>query len=83
MSVSEEPTITIVDDEVRTATENLIQSYGFTTRGYRVPMIFITAFPAARLRAQAEASGAIGFLSKPFKADVRMTNINAALGLPP
>ena len=37
-------------------------------RGINVPTIFITAFPQERLRKQAEALGAIGFLSKPFDA---------------
>lgn len=120
--LSASPMITIIDDdeEVRTATENLIQSYGLgvhtfasaeeflgssvvdrtdclitdiqmpgmsgvdlqTTllgRGHRVPMIFITAFPEERLRRQVEASGAFGFLSKPFEAGVLMECVNAAL----
>ncbi|MFI0845964.1 response regulator transcription factor [Mesorhizobium sp. IMUNJ 23232] len=117
------PTITIIDDddEVRVATENLIQSYGldaqtFTSaeaflespmvdrtaclitdvqmpgmsgidlhralraRGCAVPMIFITAFPEERLRRQAEAAGAFGFLSKPFEAASLMSCVGKALG---
>jgi Response regulator len=108
------------DEEVRSAIENLVQSYGFeahtfasaeeflassvagqTTclisdiqmpgmsgvdlqaalldRGHRIPIIFITAFPEERLRRQVEASGAIGFLSKPFDAGVLMDCVDLAL----
>ena len=35
-------------------------------RGYRIPVIFITAFPDDRRRSSAFSAGAIGFLSKPF-----------------
>jgi FixJ family two-component response regulator len=34
--------------------------------GYRLPMIFITAFPEERIRNRALEAGAFGFLSKPF-----------------
>jgi FixJ family two-component response regulator len=36
-------------------------------RGYRTPVIFITAFPEERYRKRALSSGASGFLSKPFE----------------
>src|SRR4051794_31225120 len=36
------------------------------SRGNRLPMIFITAFPDAKIRARALQAGAIAFLSKPF-----------------
>ena len=35
-------------------------------QGHSVPVIFITAFPEMRARAQALAAGAVGFLAKPF-----------------
>jgi FixJ family two-component response regulator len=35
-------------------------------QGHCLPIIFITAFPEMRARAQALAAGAIGFLAKPF-----------------
>jgi FixJ family two-component response regulator len=35
-------------------------------QGHSVPVIFITAFPEMKARAQALAAGAIGFLAKPF-----------------
>src|SRR6185369_456291 len=34
--------------------------------GHSLPVIFITAFPEMKARAQALADGAIGFLAKPF-----------------
>jgi FixJ family two-component response regulator len=36
------------------------------TQGYRVPFIFITAFPEKTIRARALKAGAICFLTKPF-----------------
>jgi len=36
-------------------------------RGYRIPVVFITAFPDERRRTSAFEAGAIGFLSKPFE----------------
>jgi len=39
-------------------------------RGCRLPIIFMTAFPEARARAQALAAGALGFFSKPLDDEV-------------
>jgi FixJ family two-component response regulator len=36
-------------------------------QGYRVPVIFITAFPDERRRNNAFEAGALGFLTKPFE----------------
>ena len=36
------------------------------TQGYRVPFIFMTAFPEETIRARALNAGAICFLTKPF-----------------
>jgi FixJ family two-component response regulator len=36
------------------------------SQGYRVPFIFITAFPEKTIRARALKAGAICFLTKPF-----------------
>jgi FixJ family two-component response regulator len=49
-------------------------------RGNRTPIIFITAFPEDRIRAQAMSSGAVGFLSKPFKEELLIDCIETALG---
>ena len=47
--------------------------------GHAIPTIFITAFPEDRLRARAEAGGALGFLSKPFDDQVLLDAINGAI----
>jgi FixJ family two-component response regulator len=49
------------------------------TRGYRVPFIFVTAFPDDRVRAQALRAGAICYLTKPFDADSLVQCLQAAL----
>lgn len=48
-------------------------------RGVKVPMIFITAFPEERVRREAEAGGAIGFLTKPFDGGALIACIDEAL----
>ncbi len=40
-------------------------------RGYRIPIIFITAFPKESARARAVDAGAVAFLTKPFD-DLRL-----------
>ena len=48
-------------------------------QGHRLPIIFITAFPEMKVRAQALAGGAIGFLSKPFNDQGLIACLNKAL----
>jgi FixJ family two-component response regulator len=36
------------------------------SKGYRIPIIFITAYPDERRREHALSAGAVGFLTKPF-----------------
>ena len=43
-------------------------------------IIFVTAFPEMKARAQALASGAIGFLAKPFSDEILISCLNKALG---
>jgi FixJ family two-component response regulator len=45
----------------------------------RMPIIFVTAFPEDRIRAQAMALGALGFLSKPFECQALVKLIDKAL----
>ena len=47
--------------------------------GFRTPVIFITAFPEGRVRAQAMAAGAVAFLSKPFEETALISSLDAAL----
>jgi FixJ family two-component response regulator len=48
-------------------------------RGHRLPIIFITAYPEAKTRQQALASGALGFLAKPFNEDELISCLDRAL----
>ena len=48
--------------------------------GYRVPIIFITAFPEDRIRRSVLEAGAVGFLSKPFEEAVLIEHLQTALG---
>jgi FixJ family two-component response regulator len=48
-------------------------------QGYRVPFIFITAFPDESVRARALDAGAIGFLAKPFAGPTLINCLHAAL----
>lgn len=47
--------------------------------GYKIPIIFITAFPTNNAREQAMRNGAVAFLSKPFEETALMTAVTAAL----
>jgi FixJ family two-component response regulator len=46
---------------------------------YNIPIIFITAYGNARMRAQAMRAGAVEFLGKPFNDEVLLESIRAAL----
>ena len=48
-------------------------------RGWRTPIIFVTAFPDRRIEARAMKAGAIGFLNKPFDGQALIRCIDAAL----
>src|SRR4029077_15283633 len=48
-------------------------------QGYRLAIIFVTAFSETRARAQALAAGASGFLAKPFSDEELITCLNEAL----
>ena len=48
-------------------------------QGHHLPIIFVTAFPEMKARAQALASGAIGFLAKPFSDEILISCLNKAL----
>src|SRR5262245_18525927 len=47
--------------------------------GRRMPVIFITASPDERVRAQAAEAGAVGYLGKPFDEDCLLACLDAAL----
>jgi FixJ family two-component response regulator len=48
-------------------------------QGYRLPIIFVTAFPEMKARARALAAGAICFLGKPFSDEQLITCLNKAV----
>ena len=50
--------------------------------GHSIPVIFITAFPKERIRAQAVCSGAICCLLKPYSEHELLDCIRMALGIP-
>jgi FixJ family two-component response regulator len=47
--------------------------------GYRIPVIFITAFPTASAQQRAMSAGAVAFLSKPFEEISLVQSVAAAL----
>jgi FixJ family two-component response regulator len=49
------------------------------SEGYRVPVIFLTAFPEERLRRRALDAGAVEFLSKPFDEESLISCLDTAL----
>jgi FixJ family two-component response regulator len=50
--------------------------------GHRIPIIFMTAKPEARIRTCALQAGAYGFLSKPFQEEVLFACLEKALQSP-
>ena len=54
------------------------------TKGYRLPIIFVTANPTESARKEALAAGAIGFLNKPCNEETLIALLDEALrGSPP
>lgn len=49
------------------------------SRGFEIPVIFITAFPDERVRERAMAAGGIEFLAKPFDGQQLISCIELAL----
>lgn len=47
--------------------------------GHRTPIIFVTAFPEAKIRARALKAGAYGFLSKPLNDESLIACLEMAL----
>jgi FixJ family two-component response regulator len=47
--------------------------------GYKVPVVFITAYDKEESRQQALQAGAVAFLSKPFNDGLLLQTIRAAL----
>ena len=49
------------------------------SKGYKTPIIFVTAYPIEGHRARALAEGAVGFLGKPFDDDVLVQCLQRAM----
>jgi FixJ family two-component response regulator len=47
--------------------------------GYRLPIIFVAADPESKARGKALASGALGFLNKPFREEILISFLEQAL----
>lgn len=47
--------------------------------GSQMPIVFITAFPDTKIRTQALAMGALGFLDKPFNEDQLISYLDQAV----
>jgi FixJ family two-component response regulator len=47
--------------------------------GYKIPVIFITAYDSKESRQQAMQAGAVAFLSKPFNDELLLETIRATL----
>jgi FixJ family two-component response regulator len=52
-------------------------------RGYRLPVIFITAYSDSKARTRALASGALGFFDKPFSEERLISCLDQALAQRP
>jgi FixJ family two-component response regulator len=48
-------------------------------QGYRLPVVFISAYPEPAARGQSLASGTLGFLSKPFSEEKLISYLGQAL----
>jgi len=51
-------------------------------RGYRIPIIFISAHSNGQIRDQAIGAGAVDFLFKPFSEEALVDALHAALSTP-
>jgi FixJ family two-component response regulator len=49
------------------------------SQGRGIPIIFMTAFPDERIRSRVLRSGAVGYISKPFRAEALIECIDRAL----
>lgn len=74
-----EQTACVITDMQMPGMDGLELQDSLISSGQKLPMIFITAFPEERLRQRAMNNGAIGFLAKPFEAQVIIDCIEKAL----
>jgi len=75
-----ETTLLITDVNMPTMTGIELQAH-LLAEGFRMPIIFITAYSSPRIRAQVMQAGAVDMLVKPFTDQEFLTAIHAALGV--
>ena len=72
-------TACLITDVQMPGTSGLELQSHLTMHGHCPPVIFVTAYPEASVRARALAAGAFGFLSKPFSAESLIACLDRAL----
>jgi FixJ family two-component response regulator len=78
-SSSVDETWCVIADVQMPGTNGIEMQSRLNTQGRALPIIFITAYPEERIRAQALKGGAIAFLSKPFDGTRLVEHLDRAL----
>ncbi len=78
-SAEREETVCVITDVQMPGMSGIDLQARLRTEGDMLPLIFITAFPEDRIRTQARAAGAVGFLAKPFAGEDMIRCIDDAL----
>jgi FixJ family two-component response regulator len=74
----QETSCLIVDIQMPSMNGLQLQSH-LATAGYKIPIIFITAYDKEESRQQALQAGAVAFLGKPFNDELLLQALRAAL----
>lgn len=69
----------VISDVQMPGTSGIALQSILIAKGMKVPIIFITAFPEERIRAQAMQAGAFCYLNKPFESSALIRCIEDAL----
>jgi len=72
-------TVCIISDVQMPGMNGIELQNRLLAEGYRLPIIFITAYPNIKTREPALALGAIGFLDKPFTEETLISCLDRAL----
>jgi FixJ family two-component response regulator len=73
----------VIADVQMPAMSGVELQFHLRAKGYRVPFIFISAFPEENVRERALKGGAICFLTKPFDGCVLIEHLHTALAQHP
>jgi FixJ family two-component response regulator len=74
-------TICLITDLQMPELNGLELQEALRAKGYRTPVIMITAFPNEKQRARALENGAVGFLTKPFDERLLIECLTTAIKL--